>query len=57
MNPYVIQALAEERQRDACRQAAKARLVALARCCKPSKTAQLIAALRSHISTPDAVCC
>ena len=59
MNPYVVQELAEERRRDAVRQASKAHLVALARCCRPSELARMLASLRSRLlgSAPTAACC
>jgi hypothetical protein len=47
MNPNLIHDLAIERQREAHRLGASARLAALARCCKPSELSRLIASLRS----------
>jgi hypothetical protein len=47
MNPYLVYDLAIERQQEAHRLGASARLAALARCCKPSELLRRIASLRS----------
>ena len=56
MNPYIASGLAHERQREAHRWAAGARLAALARCCKPSELSRLLRRLRV-VPAPRQVCC
>ena len=57
MNPYAIQEVAMERQRDAQRQAVREHLVLLARCCKPSEISRLVTAVRTRLSRPQPACC
>jgi hypothetical protein len=48
-SPYVAATLAHEYQRDRISAAARGRLAALARCCRPSQIAQAFAALRTRL--------
>lgn len=49
-NPYFAEQLAVIRERDARVQSERARLVALARCCRPSEIAARLTGLRERIS-------
>jgi hypothetical protein len=55
MNPYLLYDLAIERQREAHRLGASARLAALARCCKPSELYRTFDGLRVRFAA--ASCC
>ena len=56
MNPYLLHDLAQERQHDAHRFAATARLAAIARCCKPSELSRILGALRGALPGRPACC-
>jgi len=56
MTYYELHDLARERQREAHQHAARARLVALARCCKPSQLTRLIGTLTAAFKRQPACC-
>lgn len=59
INPYVAKALAAEHHNDMIKAAQRHRLIALARCCKPSNIAAAARTLRSRLTRPGATkqCC
>ena len=56
MNDYIVNDLAHDRQREAQRQAAAARLVAIARCCHVTTISKLLVELRT-VLTGRVACC
>ena len=48
MNAFILPETAAEHRRDLRREAVRAHLVTVARCCKPSEISRLVASLRRH---------
>ena len=48
MNSFILPETAAERRRDLRREAVRAHLVTVARCCRPSEIARLVSAVREH---------
>ena len=58
-HPYLASSVVKQRERDIRASAARARLVAIARCCHPSRIREAINVLRARIQRPTAapLCC
>lgn len=56
MNPYLLLDLAHAREHESDRRAARARLAAIARCCRPSELSRMVSAVQAAV-IGQTTCC